>query len=61
MTDKEWRESIADRFERLEDKADLLLVQVAELRGRAGAWGAVAGLVVGGVVSLIVTFIVKAG
>jgi hypothetical protein len=45
MTDKEWREHITQRLDRIECYQITLLQEVAGLKVKAGVWGALAGLI----------------
>lgn len=49
-----WRlDDLAKGLERVEDKVDGLLIDVAMLKVKAGVWGAVAGLIPAGVAAVI--------
>lgn len=59
MSDKVLMEWLKDRLDRLEDKVDGLRSDVTTLKVKAGLWGSAAGVVVGAIASLIVSFVTK--
>jgi len=48
---------VTSTLDRLEDKVDLLVTDVAKLKARAALWGAMAGVLVSTLVSIVVALI----
>lgn len=44
---------VADELHRLNEKVDKLVTEVAMLKGRATAWGAVAGFICSAIVAIV--------